>query len=474
MAWASVTPGPFDWDVSYYLGVAQRIAAHPLAPATTDAVWNLGWLPPMLTHPADLHWMPLPSRVVVPALWIGGVVGATPWHAAQGMTAALAAVVAVLATVAAARVGAARGVCIIAGLVAGSGLGYVRYFSIPDSMALYAVAAGVAWLAAGGLGWTRGRALACAAACMMAALTRAEGALVGVAVVFASGVHPKQSRVGRMVAGACGPIAAMAWAARCELLVGEGYSALRAHILDATGAEGWLSPGTLPSLGLASRVDLLVAHAADLGKTPIAAGAILLPVALGGLLLVARPSLTGTGRFAAAPAVYAMLAPVVLYLGAPSAAIEGSVFRSLAALMSPAVAVMVVGLSRASTRFHPVFFPALYGAAQIALVTAIGMKSQQFSTPFPDCAALDAAGVPAGAPILSYDPLGTSTRCGHPGVVLGRATTEPQVDDLADRYSTTWALTAPADYRSWTRRADDADLAGWTQVAGGRVYRRAK
>lgn len=476
LGWAVVTPGPFDWDVSYYLGVGQRIVAHPFEPVTTDAVWNLGWLPATLEHPADLHWMPLPSRVLVPAIALAHATGADPWRASQAFTAAIAALVGVMSAIFAQRLGASRGLMWTASLIAGSGLGYVRYLSVPDSIAIYAASAGCAWLMLAGSGTDplssprlRTRQLLLALACVAAALSRSEGALVGACVALGGLAQRDKSIV---AAGLAGPAATMLWAGRCQLLIGDGYSALRTQVFNATQAEDWLLVSAPEALSATARLGILADHTLDVLKTPFAAGALLLPVALLVTMFSPKPHAGGRGgesgearATALALLAYAVAAPLTLYLVAPSVAIEGSVFRSGSALLAPTVAYTVVGLSRLSPRFHPLFFPGLYAVAQGAVVTLIGLSTRQFSPPFPDCAALDAAGVPPNAPIFSYDPIGTSTRCRHPGIVLGRASTPADIDALALRYGIEWALTAPSAYHSWTYTAETFDLPGWTRMA---------
>ena len=465
--------GPFDWDVSYYFGVAQAIVAgHG---PTSDAVWNLAWLPPSLAHPADLHWMPLPSRVLVPGLMVARGLGSDPWRAAQMTTALLGALHALLAVAWVERLSvsgeARRGLAWCAGVLAGSGLGYVGFFSVPDSMAAFGLAAGIAFFAVTGEGADGRRAWAgpavAALASGAAALCRSEGALVGVCVAVG---FLAQRRWWAATAGISGLVASLAWTVRNTLQVGEGAFALRERAFNAVRAEDWLVPHTLPPLGFGDRAALLGSHALDLVKTPFAAGALLLPLAL---FVVGVAWRDGRKAMLVAPALFAVLMPLTLYGLVPSLAIEGSVFRSGSALLSVAVATAVVGLAGVSARFHLLFFPGLYTVAQLVVVARIASTSTQFSAPFPDCAALDAAGVPAGAPIFSYDPLGTSARCQHPGVILGAATTPAELAALRDRYGMDWALTAPADYRSWTWREDTFSDPAWTRSpASPRVFTR--
>ena len=83
-----------------------------------------------------------------------------------------------------------------------------------------------------------------------------------------------------------------------------------------------------------------------------------------------------------------------------------------------------------------------------------------------DCTAL--AGVPAGAPVLSYDPVGVNARCGNPGAIMARGA---DLTPLVAQYDFRWALVAPADYDNGTVRAVDWSLAGWTRVSD-RVWER--
>ncbi len=451
VAWACNTPGPTDWDVSYYFGVAERIVAGK--GATTDAVWNPAWLPTTLLHPADLHWMPLASRVLVPAVWLADRWGTSAFCAAQLTACLCGAGQAVLAALFVVGVGGERRLAWIAGIIAGTGLGFVRFLAVPDSIALYGLLAGAAWLCV-----AQGRPAMAGVASALAALTRSEGALVGICVAIGLGLRGDR----RAWMGLFGPLASLLWSLRCQLLVGDGYTALRSRVFNASNAEEWIAISDPIPLGGLARVAILADHAGDLLKTPFAAFALLLPF----VLLSAR----GVWEKGAAPVLYALGMPLLLYGIAPSVAIEGSVFRSSACLVAPLVAIGVVGLSRALLRYHFLFLPCLYAVLQLLVVMAIGAGSRQFPPPFPDCQVMDAAGVPAGAPILSYDPIGTSARCGHPGVILAAGARD--VDVLADRYGIRYALTAPADYDSWTAQEDDFDAEGWVRIEGGRVFRR--
>ncbi len=76
---------------------------------------------------ADLHWMPLPSRLLVPGLWLW------PAHGDAVVTVIVAAVRGPLAAVLAGRLGGARSVLWAAGLLGVLGNGYVRFCPPPTA-----------------------------------------------------------------------------------------------------------------------------------------------------------------------------------------------------------------------------------------------------------------------------------------------------------------------------------------------------
>ena len=127
-AWAGAAPIAEYADAFYYEAVARAIVSGE--GAQTGALWNLQHLPPSLPHAADLHWMPLPSRWLVPfvALWpdggafVASVLAACLWApSAYAMAQAL---------------GSDRSGALLAGgfaLLAGEA---VRDVSMPDSFAL--------------------------------------------------------------------------------------------------------------------------------------------------------------------------------------------------------------------------------------------------------------------------------------------------------------------------------------------------
>lgn len=448
LPWASGVTGPYDWDPSYYLGVARAIAEG--RGAVTDAVWAFGWLPDTLVHPADLHWMPAASRWLVPWLWLP----LPDWRAAQLATGMLALGWAWLGVRFAERWGASPGVATLAGLAAGLGGGWARWLVLPDSAALYGFVGGAALLEV-----ARGRAARAAVWLALAALTRADGFLLAVACGLA---WP-----GRRWLALVGPAVTGLWALRNAGLVGEAAWAMRARAASALRPEDWFVPGPVPAVGLGDRLGFVVEHLPDLGRVGLLATlGVLLPFVLLGAW---RAEGADPGRRALLG--YALLAPPLMLFLAPAVAYEGSMFRSVAAAFPGLVALAVLGAAGLTRRYHPLF---LAGAlvATFAGVSFVARKvATPFVNPFDDCAALAEAGVPAGAALFSYDPLGTSTRCRHPGIILAKGLTAADVDALSARYEVRWLLTAPEGYASWTRGPADVDLPGWQQV-GERVWRR--
>lgn len=460
LAWASMSHAPWDWDPSYYLGVARHIAAGE--GAVTDAVWNLGWLPPTLRHPADLHWMPLPSRWLVPFL----ALPLPPWRAAQLGTVLIGAAWAPLAWAQARAWGRSEGVAVVAGIGGALAGGYVRYLTLPDSIALYGTVGALAVHATS----TRrmGPALVALA---LAAWSRTDGLLLSLALATAW-----QGRA-RLVIAAAGPLAALVWAVRNRIVAGDGATLLRLRALQALDPTAWLTLTPPEPAGLWTRLVFLGDHLGALGRTWVAVTlALPVPFLVFALLRSWGSRRRADGAGAAWPSIRAVLLygvgmPPLLYVAAPAVAFEGSVFRSLAALWPALSALAMSGAADVTRRYHPAFIPGLLLVALAGMGVAAGTAPGRFPEPLPDCEALDVVGAPGGAAVLSYDPIGLSTRCGRPGVILGRTMTPPDIESLAARYSISWVLTAPVGYASWTLEADAFEVAGWVR-RGERVWER--
>lgn len=88
--WLVTEPAHWDIDSAYYELVARRIVAGE--GATLNAVWSLYGMPEQLPYAADTYWMPLPSRLLVPALLVSPQWGPAALIAlVGGVTAALTA-----------------------------------------------------------------------------------------------------------------------------------------------------------------------------------------------------------------------------------------------------------------------------------------------------------------------------------------------------------------------------------------------
>lgn len=446
--WASSVPTPSDWDPAYALEVARHIAQGE--GAVTDAVWNLGFLPESLRHPADLHWMPLPSRLLVP--FVAMAQPGSEWPAAQLCSVIVAAAWAPLGWSWAKRLGATDNLAWAAGFVCASAGGYARTITTPDSIGLYGLLGGLALLAASN---RNAMALPLAA---LAALTRGDGFLLGLACMVAW-----KGAEGAAV-GLAGLGALTAWSLRCYLLVGEGWIALRERAANSTTLQQIITPLAPVPPTIAERLSFFVG---ELGTI----GAVWLLITVGVLGWTALLELyrRRADRGLWPIPLYALGFPPVIHLLAPAISAEGSVYRSSAALLVPVVALAILGASKLTHRYHPAFLPWMLAGAAI---TGSGLMAQTYSrvlTPLDeDCAALIAAGVPSGASVISYDPIGVSARCGHPGIIMAQGAT---VEPLVERYQIEWALVAPPHYDNGTVQADDFAIAGFSAVSG-RVYRR--
>ena len=446
VAWAGTVAAPSDWDPAYALAVARHLVHGD--GAVTGAVWNLGWLPPALVHPADLHWMPLPSRILVPFLAVAPA--AMAWPAAQLCSVLVAATWAPLAWVWARRLGASPVAAWCAGFVAATGGGYVRIVTTPDSIGLYGALGAAALLAASErLAITSGLVA-------LAALTRGDGFLLGLACALAW-----PDRGGLRVALA-GVGATAAWSLRSWLLAGQGFLAMRARVFESMKLADLLTvTAPTPPTWLDRGAFTLAQAPTILAVALVVSGGLLVWPAL--LALWRRRSDRGLWPIPA----YALGFPPVIHLLAPAIAAEGSVFRSGAAVFVPLAALAVVGAESLTRRYHPAFLPILLVVSTVASAGLSGRAYTHVLTQLgADCEAL--AAVPSDIPVLSYDPIGVEARCGHPGVIMGRGA---PLEPLVEAYGLEWALVAPPDYDNGTVRAVDWTLPGWEQL-GPRLWHK--
>jgi hypothetical protein len=448
-AWAAGESGPPQWDSAATWEVARHLATGE--GAVTDAVWNLGWLPPALRHPSDLHWSPLPSRVLVPAMWVS-----TSWRAAQAVAVLVAALWGVLGWLWAGRLGLSGSAAWIAGALAATGLGALPFLGVPDSVGLFGLLGGAALLTA-----SNGRVAATAALCALAALTRGDGFLLGVAV--AVGLPGLRG----LWCAAAGVGATGAWALRSWWVAGEGWVSMRGRVSTAESVLDLLRLQDPEPLSVADRLLSVVTHAPTaVGLGLLATG--ILPGLLALLALVFRRRDRSLWPLWVLPPLLA----IAVYGLAPGVAEKGTFYRSFAAVL-PAVAALGVVGALDLLRSLPRWIPAAMVLGSGALLA--GITAAQLQGAFPladDCGALEAAGAPAGAAVLAYEPVHVTARCARPALQIPLDATPRQLRVLADRYRIDWVVVAPEDHPQARWRADAVALDGF-DVAGERVLRRA-
>ena len=446
--WAASIPGPTQWDSAYTWEVARNLARGD--GAVTRAVWAVAWLPPDLQHPADLHWSPLPSRILVPAMAVW-----PSWRMTQAVAVLLAALWGPLGWAWGRRLGLFGTQRVLAGIVAASGLGALPFLGVPDSVGLFGLLGGAALLTV-----AEGRLLATVVLCVLAALSRGDGFLLGLACAagFTLRRAPWPALAGTGTAGL--------WMLRGWLLAGDGFFALRARVATAGSVGDLLLLQDPAPLGLGERL------VGVLGSTPLAAGLFVLeggvlPVLFGGLALLLR-------RRDRTPWPVLLLPPLVLladFFLAPGVAGQGTTYRTLAAVLPALAALGLVGARDVLRDLSPWLLPGVVAVGGITLGSLVGVKLHGAFAVGDDCAALAAQGVPAGAPVLAYEPLHVTARCDHPALQIPPDATSADIARLADRYGIVWAVTAPEDHKQAAWRTSGVAWEGWVRV-GERVWRR--
>jgi hypothetical protein len=453
-AWAFTIPEPVDWDPAYYRTIARHIASGD--GAVDGALWNLLWLPPSLPYPADVHWMPLPSRVLVPGvlLW--------PAHGDQLVTVLLGGTWAPLAFALAGRLKATEPIAILAGVLAATGLCFARFLSTPDCFALYGAVGGLATLLLADQ-----RPLALAVVCGVAALVRNDGFLLG--PCLALGLEPASKRLfgwENALAAAPGPLAFIAWNLRNAAIVGAGYAAMRtatANVIDTENLVG-LTLGNAPHLTIGDRVRFFVSEG-----LPNAGLIWLIALPFPSVAIVVRRE-----RWIRGVQAYWFVMPILTQLLAPGVAASGSIFRSTAGMFPVACALAAVALGDLGAwgqrvrGYHPAFFPGLFTLVIIAGSLSLASGGVGGTSPLASTVCGEVAALPAGAPIFTVHPLLMEAHCGRPAVVLIKGMTPAQAADLAARYGVHYALARPESdgYAPSPRRSDIAELLPtWVEIA---------
>ena len=448
-AWALTVPGPLDWDAAYYRDVALSIAASRGAQA--GAAWTAGLAVGPLPMPADLHWMPLPSRVLVPGLAVW------PSRGDQLITVILAALWAPVSAALAAALGGGARARWSAGLIAVAAGGYARFLSTPDVFALQGLIGGLGWLSV----W-RGRAGAAAGWAAAAALCRGDGFLLGLAWGAALG-----GPAGAGVAFA-GLAATAGWGLRNLQIAPELALGLRQAALTAPSMADLLAGEARP-ITLSERVATLGRELPQALVTAFVAGAALLP----GLSALGAWAHRADRRLWAALAYLVGMPCITLFL-TPAIAASGTPFRSGAALFPLAAALGAVGLirlddwlvERRAWRPQVISIGAVVGFWAVSLALGLAQRQARPAAPV-DCRPL--AGLPAEAVVLSGRPLLLRAVCGPAAAWLGRTEAAESVAARAAAVGATHALLPPTDPDPSVPISADAPalLPGWRPLGGG-------
>jgi hypothetical protein len=444
--WALTIPQPVDWDPAYYRAVATNIVEGE--GAVTYALWNLTWIPEALPMPADLYWMPLPSRILVPFLWLW------PAHGDQVVTVLLAAGWGPLAFLTARELGADRTGAMLAGILATTGLWYARYLSTPDSIALTGVLGGLAVLAS-----ARDRWVAAAGFAALVALARNDGFLFAPCLAFAFRGLPA------LAVAVSGPVAAGLWHLRNAWLVGEDYFEVRTVVANALHPDDFLL-ATATTLSVLDRISIFTGNAA---VNALFHWLIILPIPAVVAMFWHRQ------RWMVAAWVYILGMPVVVQLLAPGVAGSGTLFRSgsvhfpLACAITALVLVRVGAWGLRVRDYHPYFLTVLFALSLLVFSTTVGPILALRKLPgFDPCAG---GAIPEDAVVFATHPLLVEGRCNRAAVLLVQKLDAARADDLAARFAVRYAVAPPAgieDKHAVT--GPELESRGWVVVSDG-LYR---
>jgi len=386
-AWALTVPAPVDWDPAYYSAVARHLVAGE--GAVTGSVVFLAHLPEALPATADLHWAPLPSRVLVPGVLL--------WeHGDRLVNACILATWAPLAWALTRALGRPR-LALWAGVLAASGLGYARMGASPDSIALAGALGGLALLA---LLHERPRVLGLALAGLV--LTRGDALFV----VLGFAVFARRQSLAAMGVPL---LVAAAWWWR-----GHGLEVDRTALLQAGDYGAWL-------LGEPSRRSVF----GGLAGLPTAYGlafGLTLPLALSGHSPKLRPLWTAGVLLAGGTCLIA-----------PALAESGTLYRSGAILVPGLCAAAVIGIDRLARwrDLHPAFAFGVLGGG--VLLTSVGLGARNASLK-PSVEVI----CPAISPdeiVFSDEPLLLELECGATAVRLPPGLSAEKEAELRKRYA---------------------------------------
>jgi len=448
--WAASVPVPIDWDPAYYLDVARNIVAGK--GAVSGVIWQWSGPELALPQPADLHWMPLPSRVLVPFVAVAGTTGASV--AAVIMAASWVPLAAMLTV----RLGGDARAVRIAVVLAALGGGYVRFLSTPDSLGLYGMMAGLGWLTAADrrVFWT-------AVLAFLAALTRGDGFLLALSlgvVLWAGG-----QRRGALTVALAGPLAWLSWALRSAMVAGPAWWDARARTASALHIHDFLVGGSsVPDM--ADRLQAALAGSWSGLMAGMLVGVGVLPLVAGvGVAICWRH------RLVAGLVSYACVMLTVPCLLAPGVAASGSAFRSGAALFPAACGLAALGACWLSElghrkRGYPVWFiPGLLVVGAAVGGTGLGLGTVR-ARPGPPVHCPEG---PAPAVVFSGRPLLVRSTCGPMAVALFRSDSPEAVAHRARLHGVFVAWVPEAESDPFLPSRDDAArlLPGWREWADG-------
>lgn len=415
-----VSPAPWDWDAAYYRLVARNIAEN--RGSVIDGVWTLAAPPTTLPGPADLYWMPLPSRILVPEFLTGAGTGGLVTIAILG------GLIGPLAFWLAREAGFERDVAWTAGVFAAIGGAWCRLLATTDVYALTAILGGLALIGVLRQNWRMA-----AAAAMLLALTRNDGFLVGLCL----GLGFTGWRIA--VVGLAGPVGTALWTLRNHVVGGDAFWTGRKAAAAALTYED-----VFRGVDVAPALDDRAWAAFEALRGVLLAWAwpsivLFTPLLLWGAWSLRRHPLMRVWLpiFFVVPVLTAVLAPVTVF--------GGTLERTGIALLPAHALLLAVGTHALAARlhawrgYHPLFVSGtllVLWAAGSGWVTANLLMNQE---PIPDCAPWDR--VPDGRLGLVAHPLKHDWHCRRAGVLLLSETPVDEVEALVERWNVCHALT---------------------------------
>lgn len=434
--WAFLKPWPWDWDAAYYRLTARSLVAGD--GGRLDVLWTLAAPEAGLGAPPDLYWLPLPSRILVPEVLLGG----------SGLltVALLAAALGPLTYVLAGQVGLSRAPAFMAGLLAATGGAWIRQLGSTDVYALTAVLGAI-----GLLGVARRQSWVTAAAIVALCLTRNDGFFLGIALAAGFGGW-------RMLAlGALGPLVTAGWWIRSALVGGETFWAMRRASGTAT-EYAHIFLGSQPDPSVADRAFATLDALWGVGFLWVWAG----------LFLFFPLIFWGAWRRRDGPLVWPWLvgfiaAPIATALLAPAVTLGGTLERSGIALLPVHAIFIAVAVEALAARlhtwrdYHPWFTRSLLvlGWGIYAGWTGATFLLQQPADP--DCARWEV--IPDGQRAFVEHPLLHHEQCGAPAALYLEGLAPAQLEELVEVYRVCDAFIA----------TDGAPpgLEGWSSVGPG-------